>query len=555
MPACQNQSAPTSFAQASPGGTRQCTQSTDARCSTQFLTSIFSPFSSVAAAYCNDLFLVVVHYNSPSTFSTMLGGHNLDMMNSVIYPPQGGTGNVCATRQGSFTCTTSTVTKFPLNFSLLPSDSGTNNANTLVFGPGSYAGAQDGAGGWIVTNSLAPGSSNTTQSSWVGLPSRGATGVAINGQAIYPQYNNVGYRDVEQCNLNACGEHSGGGGGLPHYHLDGFHAQGICLYGPANYSTTTVHPPLIGFAMDGGWIYGRHLYATSEGSTVPLDNCGGHNHSSAVSYVNGVYHYHSQVLNATGTGGPRNAGGWGSAGTQFTYSTMGPANCWRGNASAIPNFMAGPGDTYTQACAGSSAYYFNANAGQSTFTANWTKSTCGPSTTASSPPPSPPPSNAGSVSPAASPPPPSPPPATTALPFSMTLNNMTTTQFVGTVRTAFINTLATTLNVAATAINVTGVSAATGNGRHLLQNSITVAFTVTTAAASSSSITQAVTNISSGTSATTFTALLVAAGVPTSGVALASAPTPTPAGTPSSGASAIKIVATTVAATATAMLF
>ena len=231
-------------------------------------------------------------------------------------------------------------------------------------------------------------------------------------------FNNLGYHDVEQCNLNPCGEHSGGGGGLPHYHLDGFHSRNICLYGPANYSSTTAHPPLIGFSYDGGWIYGRHLYAGSEGSTVALDNCGGHIHSSAVSYVNGVYHYHSQVLNATGTGGPR-AGGFGAAGTPFTYSTMGPSNCWRGNASAIPSFLAGGQDMYTQACTGSTAYYFNPNAGQSAFNTTWTKSTCGANTTTSSKPPPPP----SPPKPPPPPPSPSPPPNSAAVKTSTIVKN------------------------------------------------------------------------------------------------------------------------------------
>ena len=288
-PPLRAQAAPTSFAQAT-GGTQTCTQSTDARCTSAFLQATFSPFSAVVAAYCTDQFLVVVHYNSPTTFSETLGGHNLDMMNSVVYPPQGGTGNICVTRQGSFTCSTTSISKIPLNFTLLPTDSSLNNANTNVFGAGTSAGGN--SGGWILLNSLAnsPGTVTPTALNQVGLPDRGATGVALNGQQIYPQYNNVGYRDVEQCNLNACGEHSGGGGGLPHFHLDGFHSQNICFYGPANYSSTTAHPPLIGLAFDGGWIYGRHLYSGSEGATVALDNCGGHTHPSAVLTVNGVYH-------------------------------------------------------------------------------------------------------------------------------------------------------------------------------------------------------------------------------------------------------------------------
>ena len=171
--------------------------------------------------------------------------------------------------------------KIPLSFTLLPTDSIYNNVGVDVSLTGQ---GNPGQGlGWIT-----PTARQTPNAAPVGLGP--ALGIAFNGQQIFPGINNVGYQDLEQCNLNACGEHSGGGGGLPHFHMDGFHSQGICYYGPNNYSSTTAHPPLIGFAFDGGWIYGRHLYAGSEGSTVALDNCGGHNHSSAVSYVNGALH-------------------------------------------------------------------------------------------------------------------------------------------------------------------------------------------------------------------------------------------------------------------------
>ena len=431
VPACTNSTPPTTFISAvnGLGGNKTCTQSTDLRCTSAFLQAMFSPFSSVVAAFCNDAYLVVIHYNSPTIFSTTLGGHNLDMMNGVIFPPQGGTGNICNTRQGSFKCSQLNANKFPLNFTLLPTDAQTNNANSAVFGPGSSAGNQ--SGGWIVLNA------RSTDTAQVGLPDRGAVGVALNGQvrvtchrislprlltltpppfsapACVSDVYNLGYHDVEQCNLNPCGEHSGGGGGLPHYHLDGFHSRNICLYGPANYSSTTAHPPLIGFSYDGGWIYGRHLYAGSEGSTVALDNCGGHTHTSSTASVNGIYHYHSAVFNTTGTG--INGGGFGPKGTPFTYSTMGPSNCWRGNCSAIPNFQASGQDAYSQFCAGGTQFYFNPNAGASTFNTTWTPSTC------PNPPPPPPPS------------PPSPPPPTMQhnVNTSVSIKNANATQPAG----------------------------------------------------------------------------------------------------------------------------
>jgi hypothetical protein len=50
-------------------------------------------------------------------------------------------------------------------------------------------------------------------------------------------------------------------------------------YTSANYSSLSAHPPLVGFGLDGFWIYGRHLATDAPGYSIPLDNCGGHNHS------------------------------------------------------------------------------------------------------------------------------------------------------------------------------------------------------------------------------------------------------------------------------------
>lgn len=126
---------------------------------------------------------MVVHFVSPDTFSTQAGGHNLAMMNSVIFPPQGGTGNQCCTRQGSFTCPAVTQTKIPLTMALLPTDASTNNANTAAYGAGASAGSDSG---WILVDARRGG---TTQ---VGLPVRGNVGTALNGQPIFPNFNNVG---------------------------------------------------------------------------------------------------------------------------------------------------------------------------------------------------------------------------------------------------------------------------------------------------------------------------------------------------------------------------
>merc|ERR1711998_699934 len=90
-------------------------------------------------------------------------------------------------------------------------------------------------------------------------------------------------------------EHVGQGGGQPHLHGDPFSStDGVCLYGPANYSSSTAHPPQIGWSLDGFSIYGRHLSTQNLGYGTVLDNCGGHEHDGITEY-----HYHAQVITAT----------------------------------------------------------------------------------------------------------------------------------------------------------------------------------------------------------------------------------------------------------------
>jgi len=178
------------------------------------------------------------------------------------------------------------------------------------------------------------------------------------------------------------------------------------------------------------------------------------------------------------------------------------------------------------------------------------------------PPPPPPPS----PPPPSSPPPPPPvsmpplPPAmagTVTVAASLTLSGLTVAQFTGAVQTAFVNTLATQLSVAASAITITGVTAASGSGRHLLQtNSINVAFTVTTtSSAVASTVSSQITTISTGSGGTSFAAALVTAGVPTTGVALAVSPVTTaaPAAAPSSAAAGRLAAINTVAVLACAL--
>jgi hypothetical protein len=85
-----------------------------------------------------------------------------------------------------------------------------------------------------------------------GLNARGPVGVAVSGQEIFPLYNNRATNTLQDCEVDACNEHVGGGGGQPHLHGDPFHAtDGVCLYGPGNYTSDWAHPPQIGWSLDG----------------------------------------------------------------------------------------------------------------------------------------------------------------------------------------------------------------------------------------------------------------------------------------------------------------
>jgi len=92
------------------------------------------------------------------------------------------------------------------------------------------------------------------------------------------------------CEVDACNAHVGKGYDY-HYHGDPFsNTAGKCMYSPSDYQSTTSHPPLIGFGLDGFYLYGRYLNESAEGYSTPLDDCGGHSHGTY------GYHYHSQVL-------------------------------------------------------------------------------------------------------------------------------------------------------------------------------------------------------------------------------------------------------------------
>jgi hypothetical protein len=90
------------------------------------------------------------------------------------------------------------------------------------------------------------------------------------------------------------------------------------LYSPTDYTSTSSHPPLIGFSADGFMLYGRYLSTSAIGYSVALDDCGGHDHDSY------GYHYHSQVLTINVT----NSSPTGlQKGSTYTAYIPGPYKC------------------------------------------------------------------------------------------------------------------------------------------------------------------------------------------------------------------------------------
>lgn len=72
-----------------------------------------------------------------------------------------------------------------------------------------------------------------------------------------------------------------------------------CMYSAANY-TSTSHPPLVGYGLDGVPIFGRYLYQASPGFSTPLDDCGGHTHTGIGDpYIpDSTYHYRASSRTA-----------------------------------------------------------------------------------------------------------------------------------------------------------------------------------------------------------------------------------------------------------------
>ena len=291
-----------------------CTQSTDPRCSTSALKSLIFG-TGIKAAYCNDQYLVI-HTDMTSGFNNYL---------SQVPNPPGSVdtaGAACVTRA---TNPGYALYKIPLNPTPLSTATNTNNLS-------GFLGAGDIDGGYLSSGSII-----------YGLPTRGAVGVSIGGQDIFPVWNNQALATPEKCEVDACNEHVGGGGGQPHLHGDPFGSW--CLYSAANYSSSTVHPPQIGWSFDGGSIYGRHINTQNLGYSTVLDDCGGHSHDGL------AYHYHAQIFTST-TSSKTNENAKLTNGATYYATTTGPYKCWKNDISKITNFWKTTNnpDTTVQPC-------------------------------------------------------------------------------------------------------------------------------------------------------------------------------------------------------------
>jgi len=220
---------------------KQCTQSSDSRCSSDFLASTFAIGSThVKAAYCNDAFLVIWSDGLPQHSSTYL---------SDIPNPPGADGCLMRTNVKQ-----SLAFKIPLTTTPLA----TGAKNILATYPNNE------------------------------LPLSGAIGVAVNGVPMYPTLDASNLDIWTACEADLCNAHAGKGADY-HYHGDPFGTG--CLYTEKDVKNN--HPIVIGFSLDGYTIYGRHTSADQDGQAIALDRCGGHTHGTY------GYHYHTELVEGT----------------------------------------------------------------------------------------------------------------------------------------------------------------------------------------------------------------------------------------------------------------
>ena len=142
-----------------------CTQNTNKYCTSEFLSGVLTG-DGIKYAYCNDNWLIVGASGLPSVFTSNL--------NDVPYPP-GKSGSTQRTGEDTVDANRIQEMFYPLDVTDLSTAAGTNNIG--VFDSQSGAGPQS----YLVKDGTEK----------YGLPSDGGIGMAINGQPIFPVYNNV----------------------------------------------------------------------------------------------------------------------------------------------------------------------------------------------------------------------------------------------------------------------------------------------------------------------------------------------------------------------------
>ena len=312
-----------------------CTQELkDPRCTTAGLkNAVHAAGGQINAAYCTDKYLILSATGAPSWNPNL---------NDIPMPPGGDNG--CRTRTWK---AEGKNWKIPLetHYTLLPNAHRSNNNNGNSFPQG----AGDGAEKYLCTNDRGA----------FGLPSAGALGVSIDGQEVFPVFNNGAILTPSWCEVDSCNEHVGRGGGAPHLHGDPFGLK--CLYSKINYTsikgkkfTETSHPPLIGWSLDGPSNYGRYLSLDAPGGRIELDDCGGHIHDGM------KYHYHARIqsgkANQQSRGNEKEYEPTTGSYAEFPAFPFGPDQCWKGDISQDNNFW-NQDNTLMSPCCGSTNYY------------------------------------------------------------------------------------------------------------------------------------------------------------------------------------------------------
>ena len=160
-------------------------------------------------------------------------------------------------------------------------------------------------------------------------------GLAVDGVQIYPVYNNTLLPAVEKAEITSSGIHVGQGMGL-HWHGDGHGAtgNGLNLYNLPDY-VGSMHPPLIGFGLDGVALYGKYessydyMDGYTEDTTYALDTFGGHDHGDY------NYHYHAQGI-ANGDENGACSSNCLAAGSYTMNILM--KGAWAGDIDSVPDF-------------------------------------------------------------------------------------------------------------------------------------------------------------------------------------------------------------------------